>query len=181
MENEIEVVHRYDASPIETKFDVTDDGFLKGNAIITRVGVFPYMLSNGTVRYELRHPDDVFHADSLASFLMKPITNEHPKVGLVTADNAKEYVVGSTGSEAFKDERYLGMPIVIHDAKTIKDIKNGKRELSCGYKSDVVAEVGSYNLIHIVRLIFAEITLQWFSAEGPEVLQELDLTGHWPL
>jgi hypothetical protein len=144
MENEI-IEARYDASLLETKFDTTPEGFLTGNAIVTRIGVFPYKMQDGTIRYELRHPDDVFHADSLATLTMKPITNDHPKAGLVTSENAKMYVVGSTGSTPLRDNKHLAIPIVVHDGKAIKDVKKGKRQLSVGYKCTVVPEVGEFD------------------------------------
>jgi hypothetical protein len=147
MENEeIVEVNRYDASPLETKFDSTPEGFLTGTAIVTRVGVFPYLNKDGTMRFELRHPDDVFHADSLSTYLMKPITNGHPKVktGLVDPNNYKDLTVGSTGSSTITNEKFLALPIVVHDAKAIEEVKNGKRELSCGYTCDLVPETGSW-------------------------------------
>ena len=55
-------------------FEKTPEGFLKGRAIITCTGVFPYKDATGNVRRELRLPEEVFHPDHLDSLKLKPIT-----------------------------------------------------------------------------------------------------------
>lgn len=143
-EENLESVLRYDVLPLETKFDTTPDGFLQGSAIVTRTGVFTYVNQDGTLRYELRHPDEVFKADSLSTYAMKPITNDHPK-GLVTPESATKVQVGSTGSNVRTDDGHIAVDLVITDAKTIKALKSGKREVSCGYRCDTIPEEGTYN------------------------------------
>ena len=56
---------RFDAGNI-IKITETKEGFLKGDAILTRTGVFTYVNADGSLRKELRHPDDVFVLDSLS-------------------------------------------------------------------------------------------------------------------
>ena len=75
-------VHRWDRvmAPdwMSEPFEKTPEGFLKGRAIITSTGVFPYKDATGNVRRELRLPEDVFDPAHLDSLKLKPVTNEHP-------------------------------------------------------------------------------------------------------
>ena len=85
-----------------------------------------------------RPPEEVFNAAAIASFEGKPFTNDHPPV-LLTPDNATQYTVGHVqnvrrGTGEFAD--YLVADIHIHDAATINEIQNGKREISCGYECE---------------------------------------------
>ena len=123
-------------------FEQTPEGFLKGRACVTNIGVFPYRLADGSIEYELRHPDDVFEADSMASLKLKPITNDHPKEK-VTADNVHLFQVGNLGDNPFNgDNIHLTIDMIVQNAKAIDDIMKGKRELSCGYTADIVDESG---------------------------------------
>ena len=59
------------------RMKMTPEGFLAGRAIVTNVGVFPYLTEDG-VRYELRLPEEVFAKDSVKSLENCPMTNLHP-------------------------------------------------------------------------------------------------------
>ena len=123
---------RFDAGLLR-KPEKMDNGFLRADAFVTRVGVFGYVNSDGTIRKELRHPDEVFAADSLETLSMLPVTNEHP-VGMVDSANARELSVGMTGDTAAKDGRFVRTKVQITDAAVVKAVMNGtRRELSCGY------------------------------------------------
>lgn len=114
----------------------TDAGFLRADAYVTRVGVFNYLNSDGTIRRELRLPEEVFDAESLASLDLLPVTREHPPK-LVTKDNARDFQVGTTGQNALQSERYVMTTVQINDSKAIEDIDEKKRrDLSCGYTCD---------------------------------------------
>lgn len=119
-----------------TPFKTNEDGFMKGKAVITNVGVFSYALPGGQVRRELRPPEEVFHPDSLMSLSMAPLTNDHPSER-VTTDNVKKYQVGSLGEFPMRDEYHVSAPIVINDAEAIADVQTGKRGLSAGYSVDL--------------------------------------------
>jgi hypothetical protein len=144
IEKEFESVERFDRMEMETSFETTAEGFLQGSAVVTRTGVFTYLNPDGTYRYELRHPDDVFVPESLETIKRKPVTNDHPTDGIITKKNAKKFVVGSTGSEVKTDDNKIAIDFVVMDEKTIENIKNGKRELSLGYRCDTFPEEGVY-------------------------------------
>jgi len=123
-------------------FTQTPEGYIRGRACVTNIGVFPYKLSDGSIEYELRHPDDVFENESLDSLRLKPVTNNHPSEA-VTADNIKLFQVGNLGDNPMNgDNIHLTIDMIIQDAQTIDDVLRGKRELSCGYTADVVDESG---------------------------------------
>jgi hypothetical protein len=109
---------------------------LRGDAYVTRIGVFGYLQADGTERRELRHPDEVFSEDSLESLSMIPVTAGHPPM-LLNADNAREFSVGTTGDKASPEDRFVRSTIQVQDAKAIADIQaNRMRELSLGYRCD---------------------------------------------
>lgn len=117
-------VTRYDF--IEIKAEVTKEGWIRDNPIVTRTGIFSYRLPNGKIRKELRTDEEVFKAESLASLRGIPITNEHN--GLITKDNVKQ-VVGTVISEGKQDGKDVRSEIIIHDPSRI----GTKKELSLGY------------------------------------------------
>lgn len=128
-------VNRYDRSQI--KATRTDEGYLVDTPIVGRVGIQLYTNADGTVRRELRPAEEVFKADSLASFAGKPITDEHPSEP-VTSRNVKRLSVGTMQTAAKQDGDNVVVPITIHDEATVdKIMKGGKRELSLGYKVDL--------------------------------------------
>jgi hypothetical protein len=131
-----------DENYMEEKFVRTPEGFLKGRAIVTNVGVFPYRLANGTIRNELRPPEEVFSNETMASLKNIPLSNEHPEKGIIDIDNIKSEQVGYTGDEVRRDEYHLSISIIITDAETIEDVREGKRGLSCGYKVDIEEKSG---------------------------------------
>lgn len=139
-------VARFDRGQLTERMDMTPEGWLRGTAKVTRTGVLEYLNADGTVRRELRHPDEVFAADSLASLKLIPVVNDHPAVRLLTKDNAALYTVGSTGDTvAITDSKYVSTSLVITGAAAIEAVKKGKRELSLGYTATLVPEVGNYD------------------------------------
>ena len=124
----------------------TDEGYLTGEARVARIGIQNYRNGDGTIRRELRRPEDVFSADALASFRNVPSTYGHPDERLVTAENAKRLSVGFVGENIRVDGRWVVMPITITDADTISRIEAGETiQLSAGYTADVDEEAGEYD------------------------------------
>lgn len=129
-------VRRFDRASF-SKAVKLDNGMLKAPARLTRVGVFEYRTPSGQVIRELRLPEEVFNADSMSSFELVPLTDDHPteNEGEVTADNAKRLSVGSVGA-ARQDGRFLAATLMVTDANVVAKMANGKQELSCGYFCD---------------------------------------------
>lgn len=135
---------RFDRGTIKGKTSRTAEGYLRADAVVTRCGVFVYKNPDGSLRRELRHPDDVFNQVSLDSLKMIPLTNEHPEVKLLDASTAKKFQVGFTGENVRRDENDVMATITATDSTTISEIDNGKKEMSCGYTLDLVKESGVY-------------------------------------
>jgi hypothetical protein len=139
--------YRYDAGQLgKARLDHT--GNLIVNGTLTRTGVFEYRRADGSVRRELRHPDEVFSEASLESAVQAPVTLGHPPKP-VTPDTFRNYAVGNTGDTVKTDGQTLSAMLTIRDAGAIAAVlgKGGKpvRELSCGYTADVIEEPGSWN------------------------------------
>lgn len=131
---------RFDSIPLgETYF--TPEGYLIDNPILTRVGIFEYHNADGSVRRELRLPEEVFAAESLASYKGKPVILTH-EAGLVDVDNVQQEHIGTILSEGIQDGDNVRAQIVIHDAESLD---YGLRELSLGYTQTPEETPGIWN------------------------------------
>jgi hypothetical protein len=92
-----------------------------------------------------RSPEEIYTQDAMHSFAFRPITDEHPDTK-VTAANWRKLAAGSTGPEVIKDSdgqvQYIRVPLVLMDAGLIKKVKDGKRELSMGYETELLFRDG---------------------------------------
>lgn len=132
-------------------FERTNEGFLRGRAIVTSIGVFTYKRKDGTVQRELRLPEEVFAFDTLNSMKLKPVTLNHPNE-LVTSENADRLQVGSLGDNPTSTTQWHDEPwdkvtdgincaidMVITKKDAIDAVLNGKQALSMGYTCDLEA------------------------------------------
>ena len=62
-------VTRYDAAPMSTVTREDPDGFLYTEAVTGRTGILTYRNADGTMRRELRLPEDAGSAATLASMI----------------------------------------------------------------------------------------------------------------
>ena len=130
----------------------TRDGYLAVRAKAARSGVYQYAgrevdpgnvhgLRDQAVVHVYRPEAEVFARDSVASFLMKPVTDDHP-IEPVTATNWKEYGRGVIAN-ALRDGEHLAFDLVIMDEAAIAAVDKGKRALSNGYACDLIFEEGT--------------------------------------
>jgi hypothetical protein len=112
------------------------DGTMIVQARFARTGVQVYRNMDGSERREYRPDTAVFDRASLDSFKLVPVTNDHPP-DMLTADNIRQYSVGTVGQDVHRDGKWMVGSIVIHDAATIRDMENGKTEVSNGYEADL--------------------------------------------
>jgi len=139
-------VTRYDAARLGN-VKKTSQGFLRAPARVTRTGVLTYHRADGTVVRELRRPDSVFAADSLATLADAPVTDLHPR-DMLSPTNAKQLAVGHvSGASARADAgKFVEAQLVITDAGMIAAIEAGDRtEVSCGYTCDLKHGGGTFN------------------------------------
>lgn len=125
---------------VELKAVKTDEGYLKDSPIVARTGILTYRNDDGSIRKELRRPEQVFNADSLASFSGKPITVDHPK-GLVNHENIEQYQVGTMLAPGRQDGENVRADVMIHKPSKIGE----RRQLSLGYDVDLLETPGEYN------------------------------------
>ena len=137
-------------------FKRTTEGFLKGRAIVTSIGVFTYKRKDGTIQRELRLPEEVFSMETLNSMKLKPVTLNHP-TELVTSDNANKLQVGSLGNNPSRTTQWHDTPydevtdgincaidMVITNEDAVDAVLNGKQSLSMGYTCDLeMAQAGA--------------------------------------
>lgn len=173
---------RFDAAQLKSATR-TPQGFLRAPVRATRTGVFTYRLGDGTIRRELRHPDDVFNPDSLATLAGVPLTSDHPNtkkpdVMLVTADNAREFMVGYTGDTVERDEQFVATYVTVTDQAVIEAIESGKRELSCGYTCEKDDERGIYEGQEYDcrqrNIVYNHLAIVDRGRAGPDVRVQLD-------
>lgn len=111
-----------------------DNGWIDVWGVATRVGVFDYddpSAPDGIFR-EYRPPDEVLAADSLSTLHGVPFTVDHPSVGEVDSDNARELTHGWV-LEVKADGPLVWTKIRVATADALEAIQRGKLELSCGY------------------------------------------------
>lgn len=138
-------VARFDRGNVQGDAVITDEGYIRANAIVTRTGIFNYMNSDGSIRRELRHPEDIWEAESISSMELIPVTNGHPNERMITAENYKRLAVGFTGETIKKNGEFVTANMVITDHEAVNAVKNhNRRELSLGYLVDIDETPGIY-------------------------------------
>jgi len=128
-----------------SKAQYTEEGYLEDKPILTTTGIFEYTNPDGSVRRELRLPEDVFDPESLASYKSKPIVITHD-AGLIDKNNVSKNQIGTIVSEGFRDGDAVRAEIVVFDTDEMK--RCGFKELSLGYNLDLIEEPGDWNGEH---------------------------------
>lgn len=134
-------VIRLDSIPLNSTY-FTEEGYLKDMPIVTSVGIFEYTNPDGSIRRELRLPEEVFKPESLASYEGKPIIITH-SAGYVNKDNVDDEHVGTILSKGIPDGDDVRAKIVIHNIDAVK--RTGTRELSLGYELALDESPGEWN------------------------------------
>lgn len=170
--------YRIDVSKIDgPSIDV--NGFMTARAKFTRTGVFDYLNFDGTISHELRHPDDVFDLESLASAQSQVVTNDHPPY-MIFADNCKEYSVGFTSEKVdVTENKYIEGNLKVTCDKAINDVmQGGKNQLSEGYRCDVIEEAGIYEGVQYNKrqknIRYNHLSIVWEGRAGPSVSIKTD-------
>ena len=118
---------------------------MRAMATFTRTGRVAYDASElrlgerGHTVYMNRTPESVFHPDTIQSLIGAPITINHPPLS-VSPHVWRQYGVGTVlhAQKMPDSESDMAGSIVLHDAAAIQALDSGQRELSIGYKVDLV-------------------------------------------
>lgn len=122
-------VERLDSIQLDGTY-FTDEGYLIDHPIVTSIGIFEYANPDGSIRRELRLPEEVFSKESLDSYKGKPIIITHD-AGMVTNENVDDEIIGTILSPGYQDGEHVRAEIVIHNTNALKECE--LRELSLGY------------------------------------------------
>lgn len=157
-----------------------DNGFLRVPATIGSVGVLVYQKADGSTVRELRTPEELFDPASLASAEMLPVTNDHPGgSGFVDSENAQNLSVGHTGDNVRHDTENIRVSALVTDNGAIRDVDNGKRELSPGYEvkldfsPGVHPTFGPYDAVQ-KQIRYNHVAIVAKGRAGPQVGLHLD-------
>lgn len=142
-----------DQFSISTK-NITDEGFVQADAIMSRVGIAVYKAgefedfksfgaSNADDDIRVYRPEEtLFNDTTLKSFSNKPVTLGHPINGEVNSKNAKRLSVGSIGDNVTRSGDMMKSRITITDEDAINSMDAGTKFLSVGYQGKIIAEKG---------------------------------------
>lgn len=124
-------------------------GFLHAPIVTTRTGVLEYRHADGSVTRELKHPDDVFAAESVETAKRIVITDGHPD-DFVTSENWSKLGRGHVGDQWRRVDLDGGQAGLELDgtvtSKSLQDkIAAGVNQASMGYLVDIIEERGEYN------------------------------------
>ncbi|MCK5641295.1 MAG: DUF2213 domain-containing protein [Gammaproteobacteria bacterium] len=175
------MVSRHDLVEIRSP-KIDQNGYLVADAFPTKTGVFKYVKPDGSITRELRHPDDVFRPDSMESLKNRPIVDEHPDGGPMTAENTQRLSVGHVGEQIGKQDDHVKANLVVTDAAMIAKMqgKNGqkKNQLSCGYTADVIEESGTFKGQKYdhrqTNIVYNHLASVWKGRAGPTAAIHLD-------
>ncbi len=143
MENRFE--YRFDRADVVSWTE--ENGFFKAKVRLTKPGVYPYLLGDGTIRKEAKLPDEIFNPAFLKSLDGIPITDGHPYEhgGLVNSDNYNQLMKGIITNPRIEDG-FVVADETLFDTALIASVKAGeKREVSLGLKAKQVAQTGKYS------------------------------------
>lgn len=165
------------------------NGWLRADAYLARTGVQLYVQPDGTKRREYRPPEEVFKADSLESFEMVPVTDEHPEDRYLTAANTAGLQKGNVGSSVVRDGKFVKANILVTDAALVEAVVSKKKaQVSCGYVCDlepaakgaVTADGEPYDFIQR-NIRGNHVALLQTGRAGPDVRVHLDAEDAWQL
>lgn len=144
-----------DKFEIDSQREVTKEGYLLArNCKLARTGILQYQQAEigdidempenrrGTVIRVHRAASPLLDEATLSSFKSKPITVLHPNQ-LVSAESAKEDMVGITRDNLRSDGTFILGDLLIMDKDAIKLIGEGTKELSLGYSADIIWQPGT--------------------------------------
>ena len=153
-------------------------------ATLTRVGVLNYRRADGAIQRELRHPDEVFAADSLSTLAAVPLTVHHPKE-MVDPSNYRRLSVGHVCDNVRQDDGHVAADVVVTVDEALAQVESGAlTEISCGYRCDYDPTPGEWDgepydgVQRSIRYNHAALLPSGTGRAGRTVGLRLDSEGH---
>lgn len=134
----------YERADSAVKRDPRGDSLF--DATISSVGVFPYRNADGSVRMELRAPEDVFDPKSLETIPMLPVTRGHPaSMRVDQADPSPRVGTVNPGYRLRQAEGLIDAQLHIHADQVAELIATGRESaISPGYRCDLDGTPGEW-------------------------------------
>lgn len=136
-------VKRFDIREIKDA-ERTAQGYVRAPAFATRIGVFKYRKADGSLLRELRLPDEVFKKESMQTLAGVPVTMDHPREMLDSA-NTKPFTVGWTHDTVEREDKFLKTLVTVFDQGAIEALERGKTQVSCGYTCELEEKPGVFD------------------------------------
>lgn len=96
--------------------------------------MFCYTQPDGSVRRELRPPEEVFRQDSLDTLRDAPVISRHGDMSMLRPDNWKEFAIGHVSGSARADGKFVAADLAILESDGLARVDSGDlSEISCGY------------------------------------------------
>lgn len=135
----------YYGTKLSDNITETPEGFLIcHDVIIARTGTQDYAPFEVPIKAKTnmvtihRQKDEVLRDETIASFEGKPVTAGHPE-GFVTPENWNDLAMGfvkNVRPHEEGDDGYIIADLYITNSKAIQAVRDGLREVSCGYEAD---------------------------------------------
>lgn len=174
---------RFDVSSLSDRRE-TPSGGIVVKARIARTGIQIYRNDDGSVRRELRLPEEVFHPDAMASFEDATLTVDHPGK-LVNPETWEGTAVGHVRNVRPDGDRFLAADLHVNAGRAIGLIKADKlKELSCGYTCRAERTAGTYDgqphdvIQRDIRGNHLAMGPAGWARGGPELRMRMD-AGSW--
>lgn len=140
------------ASKSARNYDLNGWFEIKGNPL-SKVGVFDYSgaqvgappADHGKIYKVFRPAEELANPETLASFRLTPLINDHTMLGEGFTDAENKGVDGVIGEDVYFSDGVLRGNIKVFSKTLAEDIKKGKTELSCGYRCTYDFTAGSWN------------------------------------
>ena len=137
----------------EKIIDHNDYWYIKDNPL-SKVGVFPYLgktisedLEPNKVYYVLRPEEELSKEETLETFKLIPIVDDHTMLGNKQGMQPAEEkgIHGVIGDNVYYKDGVIYGDLKIFSETLKEEIENGKKELSMGYFCDYELKDGEYN------------------------------------
>jgi hypothetical protein len=132
------------------EYDINSFFLVRDNPI-SREGIFPYSGAQIGAEdkdriYQVYRPaEELAHPDTLASFQLMPIIDDHTMLGEGATPAEEVGVDGVIGENVKVTDGVMTANLKIFSGALAEKIKNGKKELSCGYRCVYDFTPGEWN------------------------------------